>query len=219
MKLTDKTFAEMITALQDTYINWELPEGSVTTWKNALAVSIVDELLPQVILDWVLNVTTPPKNPAEIIKHASDMVKKKYGSADTSADILIESARNAYTVSNDFISFVEDYKDSFASAFGTPAEEAYIMQKVFDNSGSPSVLIMVYDEYKGELKDCFTGDAERGVEFLRNQIKKKWNEKATETAKDFLRTGEIGVIRGKMLLGSRHPRNLLGSSSTDVTTL
>ena len=190
MKLTNKTFNDMIEALEKNYINWELPDESLATWKNVLALSISDELFPKVILDWILTVTTPPKNPAEIIKHGSDMFKKKYDSADTSAEILLGSARKAYTVSDDFLSFADMYQDSFASAIsGIPAEEAYIAYSIKEHSGTPNVLILVYDEVKGDLKSCFTGDAEHGVEFLRGQIKKKWNEKMTDAAKDFLRTG------------------------------
>lgn len=199
MKLTNKTFKTMVQALQKNYLNWELPDESVTNWKNILALAISDEFLPKVILDWMMTVTTPPKNPAEIIKHASEMVSKTYGSADTEANILIDSARNAYYATEDFESFAEEYSESFASMIGPSAQEAYIINSIRENSNSPSILILVFDEYKGALKDCFTGDAERGVEFLRTHIKKCWNTKSTETAKGFLISGktDIGRLTGR----------------------
>lgn len=190
MRLTDNTFAATITALQHAYLNWELPGESIITWKNVLSLSISDELLPRVITDWILSMTTPPKNPAEIIKHASKMVTDKCDSADTSAEILIDSARNAYYASDDFLTFADEYSNSFAAAMGTPAQEAYIIENIRKRSSSPSVLIFVYDDCKGALRDCFTGDAEHGVEFLRTQIKKNWNEKASNAAKEFLISGE-----------------------------
>lgn len=189
MKLTDETFNNMLDALEKNYLNWELPDESLTTWKNLLAMSISEELLPKIILDWILNVKEPPKSATDIIRYGRDMYKKEVDSADVSAEILIDSARNAYTVTDDFLVFADEYKDSFASALGRPAEEAYIAYKIKEHSGSPKVLILVYDEVKGDLKSCFSGDAEHGLEFLRNQIKKKWNEKTTDAAKDFLKAG------------------------------
>ena len=195
MKLTNKTFKTMIQTLQKTYLNWELPDENVTTWKNVLALSISDELLPKVILDWILNVTTPPKNPAEIIKYANEKIRKEYGNADSETELLIESSRNAYYASDDFLAFADDYADSFASMItGKSAQEAYIIDNIRERSGSPNILIVVFDELKGEIQDCFTGDAERGVEFLRTHIKKKWNEKSTDVAKTFLVSGDIGYL-------------------------
>lgn len=198
MKLTNKTFKTMIQTLQKTYLNWELPDENVTIWKNVLALSISDELLPKVILDWVLNVTTPPKNPAEIIKHASEMVSKEYGSADDVAGLLINSARNAYYATDDFLTFADEFSNSFASIIGTPSQEAYIKENIRKHSSNYKILIMVYDELKGEIKDCFTGDAEHGVEFLRTHIKKNWNAKTADVAKQFLISGESDF---KRLLG------------------
>jgi hypothetical protein len=53
----------------------------------------------------------------------------------------------------------------------------------------------VYDELKGEVEDCYTGDAEHGVEFLRNHIKKSWNTKIDEAVKDFLVSGNSDFSR------------------------
>lgn len=189
MKLTDETFNNMLDALEQNYLNWELPDESLTTWKKLLALSISEELLPKIILDWILNVKEPPKSATDIIRYGRDMYKKEVDSADVSAEILIDSARNAYTATDDFLVFADEYRDSFASALGRPAEEAYIAYKIKEHSVSPKVLIMVYDELKGEVQDCFTGDAENGVEFLRNHIKKSWTKRIDEAAKDFLISG------------------------------
>ena len=196
MKLTDQVFMEAIDALEHNYINWNLPNTSLSTWKNVLTLAISDEFLLQVIVDWITNVTTPPKNPAEIIKHANNMFKKKYDSPDTAAELLIDSARKAYTVSDDFVAFDEMYRDSFAYGISRiPAQEAYIKENIEKRSKNPKVLILVYDEVKGDLKSCFTGDAEHGIDFLRGQIKKKWNDKMTDAAKEFLKAdGATGFL-------------------------
>ncbi|MBQ1295253.1 MAG: hypothetical protein IIY21_14520 [Clostridiales bacterium] len=195
MRLSDRTFAEAVDALHQAYTSWELPDTSITTWKNVLALSISDELLPAVILDWVMTVTTPPKNPAEIIKHANEMVRNEYDGADTAAQILIDSARNAYYATDDFLTFADEYSGSFASMLGQPAQEAYVIHNIRQQATSPNILILVYDELKGELKDCFTGDAEHGVDFLRTHIKKTWNAKSTDTAKQFLISGKTEFKR------------------------
>lgn len=195
MKLTNKTFKNTIQALQKNYLNWELPDESVTAWKNVLALSISDELFPMVILDWITTVTAPPKNPAEIIKHAGKMVADKLGNADTSADIIIDSARNAYYVTDDFENFTAEYENSFASVLGTPAQEAYIKENIRNRSSNPKILILVYDELKGSIKECFTGDAEHGIEFLRNSIKKSWKEKVDDAVKEYLKSGNTDFRR------------------------
>ena len=207
MKLTNRTFNDSIEALKNTYLNWELPEESVITWKNVLALAISEELFPKVIADWMLHKTVAPKNPAEIIQHGHNMFNAEYGSADTEAELIIESARSAYYVSDDFLTFADTYENSFAAALsGMPAQEAYIKDSIKNHSSNPKVLILVYDELKGEVKDCFTGDAEHGVEFLRNHIKKHWNEKINEVVKDFLVFGNIDFNR---LIGN-HNRLLEG---------
>ena len=195
MELTDMTFATIIAALKKAYLNWELPEESVEMWKNIMAVSVSEELLPVIIMDWVSNKTAPPKNPAEIIKLASKMVAEEWDSADASAEILIDSARNAYYASDDFLTFADEYDNSFASAFGMPAQEAYIKENIRTHSSNPKILILVYDELKGEVEDCFKGDAEHGVEFLRNHIKNRWNTKVDEAAKEFLKSGNSDFKR------------------------
>lgn len=195
MTLTDDTFINMIATLKRTYINWELPDTSVDTWMNVLALSVSDELLPKIILDWISNKTMPPKSPAELIKHGRDMVTKEYGNADSETELLIESSRKAYYAAEDFLSFADDYDKSFASMIsGKPAQEAYIIDSIKEHSSNPKVLILVYDEIKGDLKDCFTGDAEHGIEFLRSQIKKKWNEKSTDAARAYLMSGSTGFL-------------------------
>ena len=198
MKLTNKTFNATIKTLHNTYMNWEISEAQATLWKKVLALVISDEFYPMVILDWISHITTPPKNPAEIIKHASEMVSKEYGSADAETELLISSSRDAYYVTEEFQTFAEDYADSFASILGTPAQEAYIKENIRKHSSCYKVLIMVYDELKGEIKGCFTGDAEHGVEFLRTHIKKNWNAKTADVAKQFLISGETDF---KRLLG------------------
>lgn len=195
MQLTSKTFKDSLTALESTYLNWKLPKDSVTTWKKVLSLVISDEFYPMVILDWISHITTPPKNPAEIIKHASEMVSKEYGSADTSADIIIDSARNAYYVTDDFENFTAEYENSFASILGTPAQEAYIKENIRNRSSNPKILILVYDELKGSIKECFTGDAEHGIEFLRNNIKKSWKEKVDDAVKEYLKSGNTDFRR------------------------
>ena len=207
MQLTDKTFVNMIATLKKTYINWELPDESVDIWMKILALSVSDEMLPIIILNWVSNKATAPKNPAEIIQHGHNMFNAKYGSADTEAELIIESARSAYYASDNFLTFADTYENSFAAALsGMPAQEAYIKDSIKNHSSNPKVLILVYDELKGEVKDCFTGDAEHGVEFLRNHIKKHWNEKINEVVKDFLVSGNIDFNR---LIGN-HNRLLEG---------
>jgi len=198
MKLTSKTFKNGLTALESTYLNWTLPKESITAWKNVLASAISDELYPMVILEWVSHMTTPPKNPAEIIKYASDMVAKEYGNADTEADILINSARNAYYATEDFEAFSEMYSDSFAAMIsGMSDQDAYVVNEIQKHSNNPKVLILVYDELKGEVSDCFKGDTEHGVEFLRNHIKKNWNAKSTDAARAYLMSGKSnGLLEG-----------------------
>lgn len=191
MKLTNKTFNSTIKTLHNAYLNWELPDSAITVWKNILALSISDEFLPKVILDWMLTMTEPPKNPAEIIKHANEMVIKEYGSAESEVEILIDSVRNVYSASEDYYSFLDKYEDSFSSG----SENSYILNNIKKYSGRPSVLIFVYYEYEGALKDCFRGDAGHGIEFLRTQIKKCWQSRATDCARRFLISGETEVIR------------------------
>lgn len=190
MKLTNRTFNNSIEALKNTYLNWELPEESVITWKNVLALAISEELFPKVIADWMLHKTVAPKNPAEIIQHGRNMFNAEYGSADTEAELIIKSARSAYYSTEDFEAFTDMYRDSFASILsGISYQEAYIKENIREHSSNPKVLILVYDELKGEVQDCFTGDAEHGVEFLRNHIKKNWNMKIDEVVKAFLVSG------------------------------
>lgn len=190
MKLSDTTFVTIIATLKKAYLNWELPEQSIETWKNILALSVSDELLPRIVLDWVSNKTTAPKSPAELIQYGRNRFNAQYDSADTAADLIITSARDAYYVTDDFEDFTIEYENSFEAAIsGRPAQEAYIVNTIKEHSSNPKVLIMVYDELKGEVQDCFTGDAENGVEFLRNHIKKSWTKKIDEVAKDFLVSG------------------------------
>lgn len=190
MPLTEETFITAIATLKRAYLNWELPKDSVDTWQKTLAISIADALLLQTTMSWVSNKTNPPNSPAEIIKHGKELYIATQDSADTSAEILISSARNAYYDTDDFEEFNEQYKDSFAAGLGTPAQEAYIKENIRTRSSNPKVLILVYDEVKGDLKDCFTGDAEHGIEFLRNQIKKKWNTKMSDVATAYLKSGK-----------------------------
>lgn len=190
MKLTDTTFVSIFATLKRAYINWELPESSAEIWKNILAISVSDELLPVIIADWILNKTNPPRNPAEIIQHGRNLFDSQHDSADTAAQILIDSARNAYCVTNDFENFINEYEDSFEAVISDrPPQEAYIVNTIREHSSNPKVLIMIYDELRGEVQDCFTGDAEHGVEFLRNHIKKSWNTRIDEVVKDFLVSG------------------------------
>lgn len=195
MELTDTTFTAMIEALEKTYLNWELPDESLIAWKNVLASSISEELLPRVIADWMLNKTAAPKNPAEIIQYGREMFSAGLDSADISAELIIDSARNAYYVTDDFLTFADGYENSFAAALGTPAQEAYIVDNIRKRSNNPKILILVYDELKGELKDCFTGDAEHGVDFLRTHIKKTWNAKSNDAAKHFMISGNTEFKR------------------------
>lgn len=198
MKLTSKTFKNGLTALESTYLNWTLPKESITAWKNVLASAISDELYPMVILNWVSHMTTAPKNPAEIIKYASDMVAREYGNADAEADILINSARNAYYATEDFVAFSEEYSNSFAAMINDMSDQdAYVIYEIQKQSSSPKVLILVYDELKGEVSDCFKGDAEHGLEFLRTHIKKSWNAKSTDAAREYLVSGKSnGLLEG-----------------------
>ena len=202
MELSNKTFMDAVDALHLAYMNWELPDDSITIWKSILALAISDELLPVVILDWISHVTTPPKNPAEIIKYANEKIRKEYGNADSETELLIESSRNAYYASDDFLAFADVYADSFEAAIsGKPAQEAYILDNIRKRSGSPNILIVVFDELKGDIQDCFTGNAERGIEFLRTQIKKSWNAKTVVVAKAFLTSGQTEVITSKNIPG------------------
>lgn len=202
MKLTNKTFKNMLEALEKNYLNWELPDESLSTWKNVLALVISDEFYPVVILDWITHVITPPKNPAEIIKHACDMVAKEYGNADAEANIIINSARNAYRFTEEFEAFSESYSNSFASLINDmPEQDAYIINEIQNHSNSPKVLIQVYDELKGEVSDCFKGGAEQGVDFLRTHIKKNRDAKVAESVKGFLVSGETNYRR---LTGNAH---------------
>ena len=72
---------------------------------------------------------------------------------------------------------------------GTPAEEAFIVDNIRKSSSNPKILILVYDELKGEVEGCFKGDAEHGIEFLRNHIKKNWNTKVDDAVKEYLKSG------------------------------
>lgn len=190
MKLTSKTFKTVIATLQETYSGWALSDNQLKIWKVILTKAVSDELLLNIVLNWIEDKTQPPKNPAEIIKQGRNMFGTKYDSADTAAQILIDSAKNAYGVTEDFEDFTIEYENSFEAAIsGRPAQEAYIVSNIREHSSNPKVLIMVYDELKGEVQDCFTGDAENGVEFLRNHIKKSWTKRIDEVAKDFLISG------------------------------
>lgn len=195
MNLTDTTFVTIIATLKKAYLNWELPEQSIETWKNILALSVSDELLPRIVLDWVSNKTNPPINPAEIIQHGHNMAKAEFDNADISADLIISGARNAYYVTDDFINFTAMYENSFESARGTPAQEAYIRENIRNRSSNPKILILVYDELKGSVKECFTGDAEHGIEFLRNNIKKSWKEKVDDAVKEYLKSDNTDFRR------------------------
>lgn len=196
MNLTDTTFVTIIATLKKAYLNWELPESSIEVWKNILAISVSDELLPLIILDWVSNKTNPPINPAEIVKYGQDIFKSQFDSADVSAELIISSARNAYYSTEDFEMFTDIYSDSFAAVVNDmPAQEAYIKEKIREHSSNPKVLILVYEELKGEVRDCFIGDAEHGVEFLRNRIIKIWNTKIDDVAKDYLVSGNSDFNR------------------------
>lgn len=209
MELTNETFIATIDTLEQIYLNWKLPDEYVATWKSILTLSISDEFFPLAILDWMSNVTTPPKNPSEIIKHARSMVVKEYGSAITEASILINSSQDAYYATGDFLTFADEYNVSFASIIGTPPQEAYIIDNIMKRSGSPSILILVYNECKDALKNYFTGSAGRGLEFLTMHIEKSWSEKAKSLAQEFLLSGETDVKRVTMLLSNYHPRTLL----------
>lgn len=196
MRLTNKTFKNMLEALENNYLNWELPDESLSTWKNVLALVISDEFYPVVILDWITHVITAPKNPAEIIKHAYDMVAKEYGNADAEADIIINSARNAYHVTEEFEAFLEVYSDSFAATINDmTAQDAYVINEIQNRSNSPKVLIRVYDDLKGEVSVCFKGGAEQGVDFLRTHIKKTRDAKVAESVNRFLISGETNFRR------------------------
>lgn len=78
---------------------------------------------------------------------------------------------------------------------GTQVQEAYIKESIRTRSSNPKILILVYDELKGEVQDCFTGDAEHGIDFLRTHIKKTWNAKSTDAAKQFLLSGKTEFKR------------------------
>lgn len=196
MKLTSKIFKDNLTTLESTYLDWKLPSESVTPWKNVLASAISGEFYPVVIMDWITHMITPPKNPAEIIKHAYDMVAKEYGNADAEADIIINSARNSYGVTEEFEEFSRAYKNSFAAIINDmPEQEAYIVYEIQKHSQSPKVLIRVYDELKGEVSDCFQGGVEQGVDFLRAHIKKNRDVKVAESVKGFLVSGETDFRR------------------------
>lgn len=215
MELTNTTFTRAMEALSDTHIDWKLPKAKLNVWHKTLAVAISDEFFPKVILDWMINVPAPPKMAAEIIKHSREMVIKEYGSADTAAEILIDSARSAYTISRDFMDFADEYNNSFASAI-RPAEEAYILNKIKERSKSSNILIFVFDEIKGGLKDCFSGDEEHGIEFIRTHIKKKWQTVANDAANEFLKSGEIKINQNPRL--QSHQQRKLLTAHTDSTT-
>lgn len=196
MKLTDSRFKSVIDTLCDAYPGWNLPDNQKKIWKIVLKRTISDELLPQVIADWISYTVNPPKNVAEIIKYGQDIFKSQFDSADVSAELIISSARNAYYSTDDFEMFTDIYSNSFAAVVNDmPAQEAYIKENIRKHSSNPKVLIMVYDELKGEVKDCFTGDAEHGVAFLRNHVIKIWNTKIDDVAKDYLVSGNSDFNR------------------------
>ena len=195
MKLTNRTFKNMIGILRDTYTDWGISVNQIAIWRDVLASKVSDEFLPKIVAEWIANESKPPMTPAELIHYLDDQIKDEFDSADTCADIIINSARNAYYATDDFQTFVDDYNESFASLLGTPAQEAYIIDNIRHQSNNPKVLIFVYDELKGEVKDCFTGAAEHGVEFLRNHIKKNWKIKLDDTVKAFLTSGNTDFRR------------------------
>lgn len=199
MKLTKQTFNRMIDALKFANTGWKIPDAQAELWRKVIAREISEEFYPMVILDWISHVTTPPKGPAEIIKYANEMVSKEYGSADAETELLISSSRDAYYATEDFQTFEEAYAGSFEHIRSDmPAQEAYIKENVRKHSSCYQVLILVYDELKGEIQDCFKGDAEHGIDFLRTHIKKTWNAKSTDAAKQFLISGktDIGGLTG-----------------------
>lgn len=196
MQLTDTTFKKMVGILRETYTDWKLSNRQESIWRYVLASKVSNELLPIIVSEWISNESKPPKAPAELVHYLDEKIKKQFDSADVSAELIISSARNAYHSTEDFETFTEVYRDSFAAIIsGMPAQEAYIKENIRDHSSNPKVLIMVYDELKGEVKDCFTGDAAHGVEFLRNHIKKGWNTKIDEVVKDFLVSGNSDFNR------------------------
>lgn len=196
MRLTNKTFILAMDKLAESNMDWKLPESKIQTWCNLVALAISDEFFPKVILDWMLTETVPPKSATEIIKHAYDMVAKEYGNADTEADIIINSARNAYHVTEEFEEFSESYRNSFAAIINDmPEQEAYIVYEIQKHSQSPKVLIRAYEELNGEVRDCFQGGVEQGVDFLRAHIKKNRDAKVAESVKGFLVSGETDFSR------------------------
>lgn len=190
MKLKDTTYKKMIEIMQDTYVDWVLSGNQYELWRHVLASKVSDEFFPRIISEWISNESKPPKTPADLVHYLDNKLKKQFDSADTVAQILINSARNAYYVTEDFEEFTIKYENSFEAAIsGRSSQDAYIINDINKHSSNPKVLIMVYDDLKGEIKDCFTGDAEHGVEFLRNHIKKSWNTRLDDTVKDFLVSG------------------------------
>lgn len=199
MRLTDSTFKKMIGVLRETYTDWKLSTRQEPIWKYTLTSKISDEILPRIVSEWISNEATPPKTPADLVHYLDKEIKKQFDSADVSATLIIDSARDAYYATDEFESFSEAYIHSFAYMVDArPTQEAYVIDSIQKHSSSPKILILVYDELKGEVQDCFTGDAEHGVEFLRNHIKKSWNVKVDEAAKQFLKSGntDIGGLTG-----------------------
>lgn len=205
MQLTDNTFKKMMGILHDTYTDWGLSSRQESIWRHVLASKVSDELLARIVPEWIANESKPPKVPADLVHYLDEKIKKQFDSAEVSAEIIISGALSAYRVTDEFESFKDMYRDSFAAAIsGAPEQEAYIKEQIRTRSSNPKVLILVYDEVKGDLKDCFTGDAEHGIEFLRNQIKKKWNTQTTEIVNAFLKSGKTDY---RML--SRNNKGLL----------
>lgn len=196
MQLTDTTFKKIIGILRETYAEWKLSNRQESIWRYVLASKVSNELLPIIVSEWISNESKPPKTPADLVHYLDAKIKRQFDSADVSAELIISSARNAYYSSDDFEMFTDMYSDSFAAVIsGMPAQEAYIKESIREHSSNPKVLIFVYDELKGEVEDCYTGDAEHGVEFLRNHIKKSWNAKIDEVVKDFLVSGNSDFSR------------------------
>lgn len=196
MKLTKETFAELLESMEAVYFNWNFPKPDerpevFNAWVRYLAGSVSEELFPLVIDDWVRTEVDPPKSVAALIQHSIDVVKQRYGDPDTETDIIIDSARKAYSNDSDFSDFCYEHPDATIDSF--------IIYNIKENSSTPRVSIEVYCKHKGGLRDSFNNGEEHGTEFLRDQIKKTWNKKATESVKQFLLSGETDIDHYKLL--------------------
>lgn len=215
MKLTEKTFNSGITLLKNNYLNWDIPDDTTYYWFGACSDVISEEIFPIIIMHWVRYNTTPPTCAADFVAHGEAMVKSTCDSADIACDLILNSAQAAYWGYPEYRDFEDRYTGSFAetidASLGITPQEVYIHNQIRTASKNSEVVIYIFDELKGEVKDCFIGDTQNGISFLRTHIKKKWEDTVHSFASKCLLSDQLTIARN--LVQPQATEYLIDSSS------